>query len=310
MSTTRCVFALDGGRGQYSVDWDTPTTSGSFGDVWFGAHIESGVPVVLKAAKPLDLAVKLLDQEIYVSKKLRSVADNLQTSVPWPTFRECIEYKSKPVIVWDKAGQGCTLQQYICEMPINQICSALGTSCTAGNIIQVALFKRVVGELLRAIVLLQENGIYHRDIKPENIIVDEADPDAPLKLIDFGSSVDWNTPFKRGLGTATCDPLYAAPEQRINLVYPDRFDVYSVGIIGLQCLVPQLSETNALRTFVAQLASYDDLVEFCNRAPSGHVLEPVLNDSSGAFRVLSGMLIQSPSSRITARKALTSGCFS
>ena len=60
------------------------------------------------------------------------------------------------------------------------------------------------------------------------------DPDHTLKIIDFGSSCDWGSIEKRGLREATCDPMYAPPEQKLQLLNPDKFDVFSVGMIGIR----------------------------------------------------------------------------
>jgi hypothetical protein len=35
------------------------------------------------------------------------------------------------------------------------------------------------------------------------------------------------------IGDATCDPMYAPPEQKIQLLNPGKFDAFSVGMIGL-----------------------------------------------------------------------------
>lgn len=91
-----------------------------------------------------------------------------------------------------------------------------------------------------------------RDVKPANILVVPGDPDgAPFKAIDFGSSCDWSSPFKKGLRTATCDPVYTAPERRLDIFKPAlRFDVYSIGLIALRCALPSLTDSSAMQDFV------------------------------------------------------------
>lgn len=80
------------------------------------------------------------------------------------------------------------------------------------------------------------------------------DPNAPVKAIDFGSSCDWQSPFKKGLRLATCDPIYVAPEKRLDLFKPAyRFDVYSIGLIVLRCALPSLTEASALSEFVTNI---------------------------------------------------------
>eukprot|EP00184_Porphyridium_aerugineum_P006862 CAMPEP_0184707230 /NCGR_PEP_ID=MMETSP0313-20130426/37163_1 /TAXON_ID=2792 /ORGANISM="Porphyridium aerugineum, Strain SAG 1380-2" /LENGTH=420 /DNA_ID=CAMNT_0027168805 /DNA_START=249 /DNA_END=1511 /DNA_ORIENTATION=- len=306
------LTAVFSGSAKYEVDWYTPSTSGSFGNVWFGSKTDSAEEVVLKQANETDLANKLFEQEVYINKKLKA---NTKAAKPsyWPELLDVIEYRSKPVLVWKKAGDGKTLEYFLDGMPIHQLYEVLGIEQDHMSSIRSNLFIKVVGELLLALKSLQSMGIYHRDIKPENIIVDHDDTDAPLKIIDFGSSCDWNTPFKKGLGVATCDPLYAAPEKHINILNPDRFDVYSVGLIGMKCLIPELTQNGNLRNFLTTtLSQYDnDLVAYCNRTGPNNLFQPVLNDPMGQriFKVLSGMLTDSPANRSSVDKALSSGLF-
>lgn len=99
-----------------------------------------------------------------------------------------------------------------------------------------------------------------RDIKPENVLVVPNDPaGAPFKVIDFGSSCDWSSPFKKGLGLATCDPIYTAPEKRLSIFRPAyRFDVYSIGLIALRCALPSITERLEIEKFVQNMLAVCD----------------------------------------------------
>lgn len=96
-----------------------------------------------------------------------------------------------------------------------------------------------------------------RDMKPENLLVDvNCSNGTALKAIDFGSSCDWATPFKKGLRLATCDPVYTAPEQRLKMFSPAyRFDIYSIGLITLRCALPSLLEKRQMSNFVENYMS-------------------------------------------------------
>ena len=47
-------------------------------------------------------------------------------------------------------------------------------------------------QILSAVVYCHENSIVHRDLKPENILLESKKEDAPVKIIDFGTSRVFN----------------------------------------------------------------------------------------------------------------------
>ena len=89
------------------------------------------------------------------------------------------------------------------------------------------LFDRIIGKdrftekeaalhfrrMMSAIIHLHKNGISHRDLKPSNFLLESKDPNAEIKLIDFGLSKK----FGSGEGQNTMEtivgtPFYVAPE--------------------------------------------------------------------------------------------------
>ena len=83
-------------------------------------------------------------------------------------------------------------------------------------------------KILSTISFLHNLGICHRDIKPENIMFSTLDPDAEIKIIDFGLSTKFVTQgqMKDTVGT----PFYVAPEV-LEGVYTNACDVWSVGVV-------------------------------------------------------------------------------
>jgi calcium-dependent protein kinase len=69
-------------------------------------------------------------------------------------------------------------------------------------------------QILSAITYCHKMNIVHRlvcthhirDIKPENIMFDSMEPDARVKLIDFGASakLDSTCPLRKRIGTVLC----------------------------------------------------------------------------------------------------------
>jgi calcium-dependent protein kinase len=79
-------------------------------------------------------------------------------------------------------------------------------------------------------------GTTCRDIKPENLLFESEEPDANLKLIDFGTSLTFSKDKKmkqrEGTVTRTIDqqPYYIAPEV-LSCNYDQKCDVWSSGVI-------------------------------------------------------------------------------
>lgn len=98
-------------------------------------------------------------------------------------------------------------------------------------------------QIINAITYLQSMGIAHRDIKPENFVIDNR---GIVKLIDFGCSIVYRTPFESKdkvlmiTGMAGSEP-YMAPEIFSREVYdPRRVDLWAIGIVYFAMSTQQL----------------------------------------------------------------------
>lgn len=92
-------------------------------------------------------------------------------------------------------------------------------------------------DIVSAIKYCHEAHIVHRDLKPENILFENSEPNARLKIIDFGTSQHFQPKekMKRFIGTS----YYVAPEV-IDKNYDEKCDVWSLGVILfiLLCGIP------------------------------------------------------------------------
>uniref|UniRef100_A0ACD5T7R4 Uncharacterized protein n=1 Tax=Avena sativa TaxID=4498 RepID=A0ACD5T7R4_AVESA len=141
------------------------------------------------------------------------------------------------------------------------------------------IVQTVMRQLLFALDGLHSTGIVHRDIKPQNVIFSE--DSRTFKIIDLGAAADLRVGINYIPKEFLLDPRYAAPEQYImstqtpsapsapvatalspvlwQLNLPDRFDIYSLGLIYLQMAFPALRTDSSLIQFNRQLkrCNYD-----------------------------------------------------
>jgi len=85
-----------------------------------------------------------------------------------------------------------------------------------------------IKQILSAVSYCHSHNIVHRDLKPENVLYESKKEDAQLKVIDFGTSkqFDANSKMNQKFGTA----YYIAPEV-LKRKYNEKCDVWSCGVI-------------------------------------------------------------------------------
>ncbi|EGR33828.1 protein kinase domain protein [Ichthyophthirius multifiliis] len=109
--------------------------------------------------------------------------------------------------------------------------------CTGGE-----LFDKIIDEhqfnekkaaettyqILSAVNYCHKNKIVHRDLKPENVLYESNQPNALLKIVDFGTSITYNPNVKMSQKLGT--PYYIAPEV-LEKKYDEKCDIWSCGVI-------------------------------------------------------------------------------
>ncbi|MEB3370694.1 serine/threonine-protein kinase [Saccharopolyspora mangrovi] len=94
----------------------------------------------------------------------------------------------------------------------------------------------------QALQAAHERGLVHRDVKPGNILIT---PEGKVKLTDFGiaKAADAAPVTRNGMVMGTAH--YIAPEQALGTDATPASDVYSLAVVGYECLMghrPFLSE--------------------------------------------------------------------
>jgi eukaryotic-like serine/threonine-protein kinase len=92
---------------------------------------------------------------------------------------------------------------------------------------------RIMEQAARALQAAHERGYVHRDVKPGNILIRD---DGKVKLTDFGiaKAADAVPVTRSGMVMGTAH--YIAPEQASGAEAGPAGDVYSLGIVGYECL--------------------------------------------------------------------------
>lgn len=110
-------------------------------------------------------------------------------------------------------------------------CVEKGSSLTEYDICSI-IFK-----IVSAIQYLHENKIVHRDIKADNIMFESTEPDAQIKIIDFGLSKKYSAKQKMKIKRGT--PYYVSPEV-LNGAYDEKCDIWAIGVLSYLLLTGQL----------------------------------------------------------------------
>eukprot|EP00192_Tetraselmis_astigmatica_P008809 CAMPEP_0117659130 /NCGR_PEP_ID=MMETSP0804-20121206/6261_1 /TAXON_ID=1074897 /ORGANISM="Tetraselmis astigmatica, Strain CCMP880" /LENGTH=662 /DNA_ID=CAMNT_0005465753 /DNA_START=305 /DNA_END=2295 /DNA_ORIENTATION=+ len=196
---------------------------------------------------------------------------------------------------------------------------------------QLIMYKLISEQLLEGLRAMHSTGVVHRDVKPQNVILSETD--SRLKYIDLGAAADLRVGINYVPNEFLLDPRFAPPQQYImstqtpkappapiaallspvlwNLNNPDRFDMYSAGIMLMQVCFPPLRSDNAIMAFNKKLESYDyDLAAWrqgeernFNREMQ-EAMRTVDLDGGHMWDLLTKLVVFKPNKRLTAAQAV------
>eukprot|EP01016_Furgasonia_blochmanni_P010764 TRINITY_DN14627_c0_g1_i2.p1 TRINITY_DN14627_c0_g1~~TRINITY_DN14627_c0_g1_i2.p1 ORF type:complete len:466 (-),score=141.60 TRINITY_DN14627_c0_g1_i2:192-1589(-) len=154
----------------------------------------------------------------------------------------------------------------------------------------------IMRKIFSAVHHLHEIRICHRDLKPENILFLDRNPDAEIKIIDFGLSKKFGDNNQaKDLTTMVGTALYVAPEV-LKGKYDERCDNWSLGVILYILLSgnPPFYGDNNQEIFKKVIAGKYSLN-----------IPEFKNVSKLAKDLIQKLLVTDPSKRLTAKQALS-----
>ncbi|KAJ4959895.1 hypothetical protein NE237_019805 [Protea cynaroides] len=232
------------------------------------------------ASKESDLVLKKATEygavEIWMNERVRRACSNSCADFVYGFLESSSKKKGEYWLIWRFEGEATLADLMLSkEFPYNVETIILGKiqDMPKGLGRENRIIQTIMRQLLFALDGLHSTGIVHRDIKPQNIIFSEGD--RTFKIIDLGAAADLRVGINYIPKEFLLDPRYAAPEQYImstqtpsapsapvatalspvlwQMNLPDRFDIYSTGLIFLQMAFPSLRTDSSLIQFNRQL---------------------------------------------------------
>jgi serine/threonine protein kinase len=214
---------------------DEPIATGGMGHVWRGTDTVLDRPV----------AVKLLKHEYAEDPVFRSrFATEAQhaAGLHHPGVAQVFDFGTQ--------GAGGTdapflVMEYVDGKPLSSL-------LRPGVPMDVAATADLLAAAADAIGAAHEQGIVHRDVKPANLLVTD---DRRVKITDFGIARAADSVALTRTGEVMGTPQYLSPEQAEGRTATPASDVYSLGVVGFECLAgrrPYVADS-AVATALAHL---------------------------------------------------------
>src|ERR1041384_3766668 len=118
------------------------------------------------------------------------------------------------------------VMKFLRGKPLSSVLAARGT-------LPPSEIRMILLQVARALAYAHKGGIVHRDIKPDNIMFDEH---GQAVVTDFGIAKAASGGKLTGTGMSIGTPHYMSPEQAKAQPLDGRSDIYSLGVVGYQCL--------------------------------------------------------------------------
>jgi serine/threonine protein kinase len=155
-----------------------------------------------------------------------------------------------------------------------------------------------------ALAYVHSLGIIHRDVKPGNILLVQVRPGEPLrpKLTDFGIARIADGTRLTATGAMVGTAAYLSPEQAMGSPLTPATDVYSLGLVLLECIKQTVEYPgSAVESAVARFHRAPEIpadvpAEWAELIRSMTALEPLERPSAGDVEIALRRALVSPAS--------------
>lgn len=153
--------------------------------------------------------------------------------------------------------------------------------------------SRVMRKLMHAVNYMHEMNICHRDLKPDNFLYVSKEPEADIKVVDFGMATGFSTTGD-SLNSMVGTPYYIAPEVLAGF-YGKECDIWSLGVVMFFLLSGEQPFTSE---------SLPDIYKRISTAAYSFSSPAWASVSSQAKHLIQQMLVLNPETRISLQTAL------
>ena len=177
-----------------------------------------------------------------------------------------------------------TVLEYMDSGSLEGLFANLKRNREMNNELSETVTAAIAFQTLEGLSCLHSDRILHRDIKPANLLLHS---DGSVKLCDFGLSAictEGDSFRKTAVGTA----VYMAPERLRGKSYSRSSDIWSLGLVFLQCLTGQSPPWSQITAIVDLLVTIEDT------NIDKHPIIEQKDASKGAKELLAGCLQHDP----------------